>query len=110
MEVNKVYNEDCFEAINRISDKSIDLVLTDPPFGMSFQSNHRKEKHKKIENDNNLDWLPKWMEQIKRVCKDDSHLYIFCSWHKVDVFKIEIEKHFKIKNLMVWSKNGGGDG
>ena len=29
----------------------VDLVITDPPYGMSFQSNHRIRKHKKIEGD-----------------------------------------------------------
>jgi len=110
MVINKVYNEDCFLAMKKIKTGSIDLVLTDPPFGMSFQSNARKEKHRKIANDDNLNWLPNWVSEIARVCKDDAHLYIFCSWHKVDVFKIELEKHFKIKNLMIWAKNGGGMG
>ena len=105
-----ITNEDCMELLKRTPDNHIDLVLTDPPFGMSFQSNNRKDKHKKIENDDNLDWLPLWVEEIKRVSKEDSHLYIFCSWHKVEVFKIELEKHFKIKNLIVWAKNGGGMG
>lgn len=105
-----ITNEGCMNLLSRIPDNHIDLLLTDPPFGMSYQSNNRKEKHKKIENDENLDWLPSWMSEIRRVMKKDSHLYIFCSWHKVDVFKIEIERYFKIKNLIVWAKNGGGMG
>lgn len=42
--INKVFNEDCLIGIERINDKSIDLVLTDIPYGMDFQSNHRKKK------------------------------------------------------------------
>lgn len=103
-------NIDCMKLLAEIPSKSIDLVLTDPPYGMDFQSNSRTIKHKKIEGDINLDWLPEWVTEIRRVVKDDSHLYIWCSWHKVDVFKIELEKHFKIKNLIVWAKNGGGMG
>lgn len=103
-------NADCMDMMSNIQDSTIDLILTDPPYGMDFQSNHRKEKHKKITGDDNLDWLPSWVSEIKRVCKDNSHLYIFCSWHKVDSFKIELEKHFKVKNLIVWAKNGGGMG
>ena len=110
MELKKIYNGDCFEIMKTIEENAIDLVLTDPPFGMSFQSNHRKEKHKKIENDDNLDWLPNWVNELKRIVKDDSHLYIFCSWHKVDIFKSELEKHFKIKNILIWEKNNTGMG
>lgn len=31
-EVNKIYNVDCYKAIKDISDKSIDLIVTDPPY------------------------------------------------------------------------------
>lgn len=105
-----IIHGNAFELMDDIPDKSIDLVLTDPPYGMSFQSGHRKQKHKKIENDDNLDWLPMWIEKLKRVCKQDSHLYVFCSWHKVDVFKAEFEKQFKVKNIIIWEKNNTGMG
>lgn len=35
MELNIVYNEDCLETMKRMPDKSIDLVLTDPPYGIN---------------------------------------------------------------------------
>ena len=85
--INQVFNEDCFEGTKRLSDKRIDMLLTDIPFGMEFQSNYRKEKHIKIANDDNIDWFPNWIKEIDRVCKDDAHLYIFCSHHNIDVFK-----------------------
>lgn len=105
-----ITNECYSELFKRIEDKSVDLVLTDPPYGMDFQSSRRKEKHIKIENDNNLEWLPNWCKDIKRVAKEDSHLYIFCSWHNIDIFKKELEKHFKIKNILIWEKNNHGSG
>lgn len=33
IELNRIYNEDCLEGMKRIPDKSIDLILTDPPYG-----------------------------------------------------------------------------
>lgn len=32
MELNKIYNEDCYEGIKKIPDKSIDLVYVDIPY------------------------------------------------------------------------------
>ena len=110
IELNKVYNEDCLSGIKRINNKSIDLVLTDIPYGMDFQSNHRKEKHLKIQNDINVNWFPDWIKEIDRVSKDDAHLYIFCSHHKIDFFKSEIEKFRKVKNILIWEKNNTGMG
>lgn len=31
-ELNKIYNVDSYEAIKNIPDKSIDLIITDPPY------------------------------------------------------------------------------
>lgn len=104
---------DCLEFMKQVPDKYFDLVLTDPPYGMDFQCNFRdeKNKHKKIANDNNTDWLPDLCSSIKRIAKDDAHIYMFCSWHKVDEFKIELQNAgLKIKNILIWNKGGGGLG
>src|SRR5699024_8218898 len=32
MELNKIYNEDCLEGMKKIPDKSVDMILTSPPY------------------------------------------------------------------------------
>lgn len=108
--INKIHLGDCMEFMKQLPDKSIDLVLTDPPFGMDFQSSRRADKYKKIEGDNDLHWLKLFAFEIDRVLKTDGQAFVFCSWHKVDVFKRELEKFFKIKNMLVWVKNNHGSG
>jgi DNA modification methylase len=43
---------DCLERMKEIPDGSVDMILTDPPYGMNFQSNWCKDgpRHKKIED------------------------------------------------------------
>jgi site-specific DNA-methyltransferase (adenine-specific) len=106
----EIINEDWQIAIKQIANNSVDLVVTDPPYGMSFQSNYRKVKHKSIQNDGNLDWLGEWVKELKRVCKDEAHLYIFCSWHHIDQFKQQVEALFNVKNILIWEKNNTGMG
>lgn len=31
-ELNQIYCADCYEAIKQIPDKSVDLIVTDPPY------------------------------------------------------------------------------
>lgn len=101
----------CFELNESIENESIDLIVTDPPYGMSFQSSRREVKHKKIENDNNLDWLPSWFDSQFRVLKNNSHAYVFCSFHFIDKFKQSAEKSgFNVKNILIWHKNNHGSG
>ena len=96
---------DCFELLKDIPDESVDMVLTDPPYGMNFQSSHRKTKYEKIKGDSNLDWLDDFVDEIYRVSKPNTAHYVFCSFHHIDKFKQVIERKFKIKNILTWVKN-----
>lgn len=96
---------DCLVEMKRIPNSSIDCVITDPPYWMDFQSNYRKEKYDKIKNDDCVSWIDDFVDEIYRVMKNDSHWYIFCSFHNVDKFKQSIERKFKFKNILIWEKN-----
>ena len=96
---------DCLDEMKKIPDGSVDMVLTDPPYGMSFQSNYRKEKYNTIKNDDSLDWMNEFVSQSYRVAKNNTAHYVFCSFHNIDIFKQAFEKKFKIKNILVWEKN-----
>lgn len=102
-----LYQGDCLEVMDELIEKGVkvDAIITDPPYGMDFKSNHRKTKYDKIENDNNLEWLDEFVYQTDKLLKDNSHGYCFCSFHHVDKFKIAIEKKFKLKNILIWEKN-----
>ena len=39
MELNKIYNEDCLKGAERIPSGSVDLILTDPPYGTIKNAN-----------------------------------------------------------------------
>ena len=101
----KLLNGDCLELMKELPSGSVDLVLTDPPYGMDFQSHFRKEMYSKIGNDKVLDWLESYVDECFRILKDNTAVYFFCSWHNVDIFKQAIEKKFKIKNILIWEKN-----
>ena len=34
LEINKIYCADCLELMHEMEDNSVDLVLTDPPYGI----------------------------------------------------------------------------
>jgi site-specific DNA-methyltransferase (adenine-specific) len=96
---------DCLEGLKQLPDGSVDLIVTDPPYGMSFVSNYRKKKYKPIENDKDLKWLPSFIEKSYRVLKKNSNIYVFCSKHNISEFIQQIEKLFTVKNIIVWVKN-----
>lgn len=96
---------DCLQRMKEMPSGSVDMILTDPPYGMKFRSNHRHERHREIANDSGLGWLPAFMKESYRVAADNTGHYFFSSWHNIDVFKQAAQSHFKIKNILVWEKN-----
>ena len=90
--------------------KSFDLVLTDPPYGMGFVSNHRKDKFSAIVGDNSVN--PDWFWMCKTV-KSTGALYSFHKWVTQNEFKENIDRYdnISIRNQLIWIKNNdtGGD-
>jgi len=83
----------------------VDAIITDPPYGMSFQSNYRKDKHNEIANDSSLEWVDDFIDKCYSVSNNNTAHYMFSSFHNIDIFKQAIEKKFKLKNILVWEKN-----
>lgn len=94
---------DCMETIRQFSDNSIDICLTDPPYGIDFQSNARKTKLQKIENDE----VPfiEWIKPLFSKMKDGGRLLCFYRWDVQDEFLNEITSAgFIVKSQIIWDK------
>jgi len=65
MQLNTIYNEDCIKGMQRINDKSIDLILTDLPFGVTA-----------CKWDNIIPFPSMW-EQYNRIIKDNGAIVLF---------------------------------
>lgn len=109
--LGKVTQGDCLELMKQLPDKCIDLVLTDPPYGIDYQSNMRtvSKRFDKLQNDNNSSRLLAY-DEFYRILKDDCVAIIFCSFKNYAEDYIELQKLFNIKNCIIWNKGGGGIG
>jgi DNA modification methylase/ParB-like chromosome segregation protein Spo0J len=104
-----IYHGDCLEYIKTIADKSIDCLITDPPYGVDIQFGaYDNQLSRKIANDENsqdaLCLLDKMLIEVKCKLKDNAHLYIFCNWKIYPDFSKIISNHFQIKNVIIWDK------
>ena len=60
--------------LKKIPDKSIDLIVTDPPYNLNKDYGNNQDK---LEFDEYLDFSRKWLFEAKRVLKDDGTIYVF---------------------------------
>lgn len=101
-----IYNGDCLDIMQTLEPNSFDLVLTDPPYGMDYQSGWRAEKHKKIILDDSIDWFEKTAFDFYKLLKENTHLYVFCNDYAISHFRDWLEKSgFINKRTLVWVKN-----
>ena len=64
--INNIYNDDCFNVFKNIPDKSVSLVLVDPPYGNTY-----------IKWDEKIDLEKMWIE-LKRIGKSNCNYVFFC--------------------------------
>lgn len=121
VELQKCWNlGDFHNHIGGLADGSVALLLTDPPYGIDYQSDHRLDRRKerknaKIANDSEvsaLDTLRDALTLIYPKLADNSHVLIFCHWSNEPQIRalIEIDGGYQIRGSLVWVKNNTGMG
>lgn len=70
MEKNKLYHSDCFRLMQDIPDKSIDMILSDPPYACLNKSNKAAKWDKEID-------LQDLWKQYERIIKDNGAILLF---------------------------------
>jgi len=69
MDINKIHNQDCLEAMKLMQDNQFDLAIVDPPYGLGISNTEQigtSKKHKRKDWDNSI---PKqeYFKELKRV-------------------------------------------
>jgi len=89
----KLLEGDFFEKVKEVEDKSIDLLITDPP----YQVMNDYEWDRK-----NPDFNDRWLKAVKPKLRDEHIGFIFCDARKQYEFETICRKYFEIKNRLIW--------
>jgi site-specific DNA-methyltransferase (adenine-specific) len=86
-----LYHADCREVLPLL--EPVDLVLTDPPYGMEYKSNHRP-KHQQFDKIQGDDKFPLWLfDELK----PKVGMFVWCRWD--NLYQLS-----KPKSFIVWDK------
>jgi len=69
MDINKIHNQDCLEAMKLMSDNEFDLAIVDPPYGIGISKNPVRQKHNKKEWDTSIP-TKEYFKELFRVSKN----------------------------------------
>lgn len=116
----ELYNCDCFDVMNKINDKSIDLIITDPPYlhNKGGGKNHGTEGKSKIANskmynfnsdmmknmsDFGEDEIYKILNDFNRICIK-LNAFIFCNDTQLPYYMNWCLKNKKKWTVLIWEK------
>ena len=113
-----LYNKSCIEAMKEIEDKSIDLVLTDPPYNLGLFMQNRATNLKAMRENffgaagwDDLDYnewekdMDMLFTELARIIKERGSVIMFMSIIKVETIIRLAEKHnFYYKTTGIWHK------
>lgn len=126
MTINKLVNTfikgDCIKVMQSLPDKSVDLVVTSPPYNMGNSSAGSKWKSSKLLNDSyasysdNLSyneyvqWQRNCLSEMLRLIKDDGAIFYNHKWRiqkGVLLDRREIVEGFPVRQIVIWNRGSG---
>lgn len=102
------------DVIKLMNKEKANFCFTDPPYILDYL--HGKKKHGKAtegfgyKRDRKYletDVLPDnftelWMKNISEIAKEDFHIIVYENWKNLRTIWAEMEKYWKVKNMIVW--------
>ncbi len=98
---------DCLEIMKKMPDKSVDLVLTDPPYNFAHKGGGLFEKRgnlNKIEKSFGTDFTPEQLLEVVEQKTKNMHGYFYCSKDIVGNYLNWAQKRNYGFNILMWHK------
>lgn len=87
--------------IARIPDESIDLILTDPPYGLGKEYGNDSDK---LDATAYLRWTEQWIDVALPKLKQNGSLYIFLTWRYSPEIFVMLKQRMTMINEIVWDR------
>jgi site-specific DNA-methyltransferase (adenine-specific) len=88
---------DCIEKLKELDDKSIDIVVTSPPYNIGIKYSKYEDKKPREQY---LEWIYDIFTELKRVLKDDGNIFLNMGYTNRDPW-ISMEVALKLRDLFV---------
>lgn len=102
---NKVILGDLFSVCDRLPEKSVDLIIADPPYNLSKQFGENKFYQKN--NQEYTTYTRQWLKQVVPLLKDNGSIYICCDWQSSLIIGTVLSEFSIIRNRISWQREKG---
>ena len=102
---NQIILQDSSEAMDFMPQKSVDLMVVDPPYNLT--KNYAGNIFKKCDFDDYCQWLDSWLKKADRLLKHDASIYICSDWQTSIAIPLVAQKYFVLRNRISWEREKG---
>lgn len=103
--LNKVINQDIFEAVDFLPTEFVDLLFIDPPYNLTKTFNIRS--FKQISVGQYMEWMESWIQRMIRLLRPTASIYICGDWRSSSAIHLVCEKYFIIRNRITFEREKG---
>lgn len=102
---NIIINGDTFEILPFIKDKSVDLLIVDPPYNLTKRFGGMN--FKKTDTDSYAEYTRKWLEAVLPKLKSGASVYVCCDWQSSMVIGNVLAEYLTVRNRITWQREKG---
>lgn len=102
---------DAVDLLRSLDAGSVSCIVTDPPYGIAYHSNHYKDKnpHAPIAQDWNFQ-IGSYLDAAERVLRPGGAIYLFTRWDVLPLWSREVPPSLALKNSIIWKKDNWSSG
>ena len=99
--LNRVFNEDALQGLSRIPDGCVDLLISDPPYGLGKDYGNDSDK---LSAEDYLRWTDQWVDLVLPKLKPKGSMYVFLTWrYSPEIFTM-LKKRMIMVNEIIWDR------
>ena len=99
--INRVFCEDALIGLARIPDGSIDLIVTDPPYGLGKDYGNDSDK---LDAADYLRWMEQWIDLALPKLVPAGCLYICLTWRYSPEVFVMLKQRMLMINEIIWDR------
>ena len=103
--INKTIIGDTLSACTLLPEKSMDLIIADPPYNLtkSFNGKTFTKKSAAVYEE----YTRKWLSVVKPLLKETGSIYVCCDWESSLIIGRVLSEFFQIRNRITWQREKG---
>ena len=103
--IDKTIIGNMLDVCSVLPEKSVDLIIADPPYNLTKSFNGTIFSKKK--DTDYEEYTRQWLSVVKPIMKDNASIYVCCDWESSLIIGKVLGEFFHVRNRITWQREKG---